>query len=220
MQHEFFIKLSGILFVIIAMVSLAGCAGNKDIMPSSSSEISSIAPDISGEDNIVVSSKLAEIIGEGNYEAYIDQLGYLLNSPDWHAVTDISPTDYVMWYAFSVRDQHLSDEMHMSKYLIDNKDGLFIPADEFESEVRRHFNVSIEHLKSDPVIYHETERLYSTPSALEQLAKSFYEITKVIEDDCTIQIDFVLTIENMSEAKTLVLEKDSSQWHYVSYISK
>ena len=220
MQRKFFIKLVGVVCAMTTMVSLAGCADNADIMQSSSSEKSSISTDNVGQDNSGVSNSSPADVREDNYDEYIDQLGFLLNSPDWKTVMEISPTNYVMWYAMFVRNQHTSDDMYMSKYLVDNKDGLFFPSDEFESGVTKYFDISIEHLRSDPVIYHEVEQLYSTPSALETLAETSFDITNVIESEWATQIEFVLNIGNSSEKKVLTLEKTSNGWRYVSYVSK
>lgn len=222
MQRKLFIKLVGIVCAMTTMVSLAGCTDNADIMQSSSSEKSSTSTDNIGEDNsgISNSSSPAEDVREDNYDEYIDQLGFLLNSPDWQTVMEISPANYVMWYAMFVRNQHTSDDMYMSKYLVDNKDGLFFSADEFETGIARYFDVSLEHLRSDPIIYLESEELYRTPSALETLAETSFDITNVIKSEWVTQIEFVLNIGNSSEKKVLTLEKTSNGRRYVSYVSK
>lgn len=157
-----------------------------------------------------------DISSQEQYQAYVAQLGYLMTSADWKTAEDISPADYVMWYGYRMRDLPSCDQ-----YRIEGRDGLFFPAEEFESQVAGCFHVPAAHLRSDPVVYLESEQLYRTPAALMPLAETDFEITSVTEEDSLIRITFTLDLVafDLSKEMTLTLEKTADSVYYLSYQS-
>ncbi len=203
--------------LLAACLCFGGCAERRSTHTSSIQSEADAEKSSHGGNSASIEES-AEASGEQEqYETYVAQLGYLLNSSGWETAADLSPTDYVMWYGYRMRDLPSSD-----RYRIEGRDGFFFPAEEFESQVTSCFDVPVAHLRSDPVVYLEAEHLYRTPAALMPLAESSYEITSVTENSTTIQVEFTLDFVefNRSKEMTLRLEKTADSIRYLSYYSE
>ena len=149
-------------------------------------------------------------------ERYIGELGFLLNSADWETAEVVSPAMYAMWYGYRVND--LPDR---DRYLIDGRDGMFFPAEEFEQAILDRFAVSVEQLRSDPVIYLEKEQLYQTPMAL---AESQIQVLDTEQDGTVIRIGFsqyFVDSKNMVEKElTLEVEEGTEEFRFLGYVDR
>ena len=152
-------------------------------------------------------------------ERYIGELGFLLNSADWETAEVVSPAMYAMWYGYRVND--LPDR---DRYLIDGRDGMFFPAEEFEQAILDRFAVSVEQLRSDPVIYLEKEQLYQTPMALMPLAESQIQVLDTEQDGTVIRIGFsqyFVDSKNMVEKElTLEVEEGTEEFRFLGYVDR
>ena len=152
-------------------------------------------------------------------ERYIGELGFLLNSADWETAEVVSPAMYAMWYGYRVNDLPSRDH-----YLIDGRDGMFFPAEEFEQAILDRFAVSVEHLRSDPVIYLEKEQLYQTPMALMPLAESQIQVLDTEQDGTVIRIGFsqyFVDSKNMVEKElTLEVEEGTEEFRFLGYVDR
>lgn len=105
--------------------------------------------------------------------------------------------------------------------MIDDKDGLFFPEQEFEEAIFKYFAVLPDYLRSDLSVYLGAEHLYKTPAALMPLAESTVEILDVKQEGSTIGIEFVLNFAEF-DSKNIVLEIEESAdgFEFLSYKSK
>ena len=129
---------------------LFGCSHSvEDVVPSSNISISNgtSKPD----KNEISSDEEQNVPDKRTCEKYIEELGFFLNSSDWETPSDISPSQFVMWYGYRV-----SDLPTVSEYMIDDKDGLFFPEQEFEEVIFKYFAVSPDYLRSDSSVYMDT----------------------------------------------------------------
>ena len=150
------------------------------------------------------------------YAQYISQLTWLLTSDDW-VPSEITPTDYVMWYGY-----HVKTSGSVEAYRREGEDGLFFPQEEFEQEVQKYFDVSTEHLRSDAEIYLADRKVYRTPVALYILSKKECTIKKVTDEDERIEILFSLLYPESDTHSEIVLsiKKENDGFSYLSYVHK
>lgn len=150
------------------------------------------------------------------YAQYISQLTWLLTSDDW-VPSEITPTDYVMWYGY-----HVKTSGSVEAYRREGEDGLFFPQEEFEQEVQKYFDVSTEHLRSDAEIYLADRKVYRTPVALYILSKKECTIKKVTDEDEKIEILFSLLYPESGNCSEIVLsiKKENDGFSYLSYVHK
>ena len=150
------------------------------------------------------------------YAQYISQLTWLLTSDDW-VPSEITPTDYVMWYGY-----HVKTSGSVEAYRREGEDGLFFPQEEFEQEVQKYFDVSTEHLRSDAEIYLADRKVYRTPVALYILSKKECTIKKVTDEDEKIEILFSLFYPESGNCSEIVLsiKKENDGFSYLSYVHK
>lgn len=150
------------------------------------------------------------------YAQYISQLTWLLTSDDW-VPSEITPTDYVMWYGY-----HVKTSGSVEAYRREGEEGLFFPQDEFEREVQKYFDVSTEHLRSNSEIYLADLKAYRTPVALYILSKKECTIKKVTDEDEKIEILFSLLYPESGNCSEIVLsiKKENDGFSYLSYVHK
>jgi len=206
-------------FIVTIMICLSCCLfacshSVEDVAPSS--DTSSSSETSKPDANEISSESEQSVPDKESCKKYIEELGFFLDSSDWETPSDISPSQYVMWYGYRVKD--LST---VSEYIIDDKDGLFFPEQEFEEVIFHFFGVSSDYLRSDPSVYLEAEHLYRTPAALMPLAESTVEILDVKQDGSTIRIEFALNFVEF-DSKNIVLEivEKSDSFNFLSYKSR
>ena len=216
--------------VLVLCLVLAGC-GRGEAVPSSgggpvaSGAFSEPEKGDGGESSSAASEppsapdEQQELLTTADCERYIRELGFLLNSADWETAAVVSPAMYAMWYGYRVND--LPDR---DRYLIDGRDGMFFPAEEFEQAILDRFAVSVEQLRSDPVIYLEKEQLYQTPMALMPLAESQIQVLDTEQDGTVIRIGFsqyFVDSKNMVEKElTLEVEEGTEEFRFLGYVDR
>lgn len=193
-------KLLLIALCLAVVCSLAACSngGKTDTSePSDDTQVSE-APEQSAPEDIVESL---------DYDGFVTNLGSLTTDPGWEKVEDIPVDKLVMWYGYRVIAPQSDNAELMSFYMVEGKDGLFIPANEFEAEILRHFGLKAEHLRADTELFDEEAMTYATPAALFDLAETSYKITRIVDEVDFDVIYFDLTIagaEPVERALTVV----------------
>lgn len=193
-----------ITVVIITCLCLSACS-DQSLSTSSSTNCS---------DSYESSNKIQKENGS-NYMEQVERLGSLLRK-DWKSAKDISVSDYVIWYGYKLQDSLSS----LSQYLKDDQDGFFFPAEEFENEVTKYFNVSTDYLRSDSSIYLADEQLYRTPVALAPLSKLNFEIESIKEDETSTKIFVLLHFEGYDVHKILIIQNNASNVQYLSLLEE
>lgn len=215
MKRNFLILLLAV-YLCLSACSLQSTNDDNEIADSESSSQptvqSSQSPEISNpyleeSDNVSLDETARE---------YIEFLDSLLLS-EWESPGDISPMNFVMWYGYQIQNLSI-----MENYRIDGRDGLFFPYEEFEAEIKKYFDVSIEYLRSDPNVYLKDEHLYRIPAALTPLAETSYDITDVNCNGSIIKIEFSFNLVEKKLAKEMILtlEKVDGDIQFLSYSSK
>jgi len=136
---------------------------------------------------------------------------------EWEKPEDIQPMNFVMWYGYKTQSLLTSEN-----YCIDGRDGLFFPEEEFEAEIKKYFDVSVEYLRSDSSVYLKDEHLYQTPAALYPLVERTYDITNISFHGSVFHIEFTLNYVEQKAFKEMILtlEKVDEGVHFLSYTSK
>ena len=144
---------------------------------------------------------------------FIQFLDALLLS-EWETPQDIQPMNFVFWYGYQIMDSGTLEE-----YFLDGREGPFFPAEEFETKIRKYFDVSVEHLRSPSAIYLEDEQLYTPQAALMPLTERSYDITDIKQNGSVISIEFTLTYTELHKSKNVVLtlEKVSDGIRFLSF---
>ena len=136
---------------------------------------------------------------------------------EWETPQDIQPMNFVFWYGYQIMDSGTLEE-----YFLDGREGPFFPAEEFETKIRKYFDVSVEHLRSPSAIYLEDEQLYTPQAALMPLTERSYDITDIKQNGSVISIEFTLTYTELHKSKNVVLtlEKVSDGVRFLSFCSR
>ena len=155
-----------------------------------------------------------------DYLDTIQTLGWLLDRGDWESTDDLSARDMVMWYATFIGEQNASDEMYMSRYLVDGKDGFYFPQKELEDSVSFYFGIKPEQLRADPAVYDAEAQAYVTPAAVGPLAEKEIELTKIAEGEAVV-LYFDLRVEGTEDVQKKALTlRSGNPLVYVSYTTK
>lgn len=136
---------------------------------------------------------------------------------EWETPQDIQPMNFVFWYGYQIMDSGTLEE-----YFLDGREGPFFPAEEFETKIRKYFDVSVEHLRSPSAIYLEDEQLYTPQAALMPLTERSYDVTDIKQNGSVISIEFTLTYTELHKSKNVVLtlEKVSDGIRFLSFCSR
>ena len=136
---------------------------------------------------------------------------------EWETPQDISPMNFVFWYGYQIMDSGTLEE-----YFIDGREGPFFPAEEFETKIRKYFDVSVEHLRSPSAIYLEDEQLYTPQAALMLLTERSYDVTDIKQNGSVISIEFTFTYTELHKSKNVVLtlEKVGDGVRFLSFCSR
>lgn len=210
------------MFIVVIIICLSSILFScshpaENAVPRSESSVQSEESKVSQSDSSETSSESEQnTLDKETCKKYVEALGFFLNSSDWETPSEITPSQFVMWYGYQVNDLPTVGE-----YLIDDKDGLFFPEQEFEEAISKHFAVTPDHLRSDLSVYLEAEHLYRTPAAIMPLAESTVEILDVIQEGSIISIEFSLNFAEF-DSRNIVLEVEESAdgFKFLSYKSK
>ena len=149
-----------------------------------------------------------EPVEERKAREYIELLDSLA-SLEWESPEEISPANFVFWYGYRIKDSS-TEESPWKKYSIKDRDGVFFPQEEFEAAIQTCFDVSAEHLRSDPVFLKE-EELYQTPAALYPLAARTYDITGFVRDGSVITVQYTITYPEYGDTEQMVLTAEETE---------
>ena len=131
-------------------------------------------------------------------ESYLRLMESLLGT-SWDTPSDIPIYKLVHWYAYQF------DEAERQKYVIDGKDGLYFPENEFEEKMAKYFGLSSDYLRSSSECYSEEEHTYRTISALGPLSEKVYEIIDISDNNSITSIEFKIHYIEIDEVAENIL---------------
>lgn len=225
-------KILSLIFIFNLLYIFVSCdAGSGDSTGSSEMTNESITESGSSEKQIsseTQSSAMSEnssvttssINSEVNvdYEDVITNLGWLLgNGYKWSTTDEIQTSDVIMWYATFLEMQHSDDEFYLSQYLIDGKDGFYLPAPELEVAAMTYFNISPEKLQKDE-LYNSKNGTYTTSSPTGPRPDRDIKVNKaqIVGDNVIIDFSIInLSINSTTDHQLVISNNDVPV--YISY---
>lgn len=164
-------------------------------------------------------SILPNFNANSKYEQYIFELGWLKDSSGFNSVSNISPEQYVMWYATYQKNAHPEDEQYLSQYFSESEGRAVFPAEEYETTILKYFNTTTDHLRSDPNVYISNINKYGITGPVGELAESSVEITQAETEGNIIKLYFTLNFPefSISSNRLLIIEKTDTAFQYISY---
>ncbi len=181
-----------VLLSVLLCLSLFSCEG--DVVISSSSEVNLY------ENEVIITAD------------DIRSLHMIINDT-WENGEDISVQHY---YAYFLDNYgfHLTEQANAEKY----PDGF--PAEEFESFIRLHFDVSVEHLRSDKSIYREETNTYKKQLMVPHIVSQvkFDENNVIKDNDVFVVTAKVSAYPNISpyETREYRLKRVGDKFKYIS----
>ncbi|RPF42109.1 hypothetical protein EDD70_2852 [Hydrogenoanaerobacterium saccharovorans] len=191
------------LSILLALTLFTACS-TPDIVAEFGESLQIERPD-SNKNNDTSASKGQPQTNEeiSNSKAIVQSLGSLL-AQNWDTPKILTSTDIVMWYAEHLKEQHPEEELYLSRYAVDGKEGFRFPQEELEYTTEQYFGIKPEQLQTDKTIYNLQGQVYITPTAIGNLPEKQIEITEV-EESHLITIHFNLTIEGAPHPETKAL---------------
>ena len=204
--------LAGILGGLLLFV-LVGCG--TETLPNTPSAES--APQPAKGDSTTDSpsdAPQAETEDSSNYNSYVAPILYFLSSSKtWRDPSELTATDFVMWYAFFTRDS--DPEGYVTNYQIEGKDGFHVPAEELEDAAANYFGIDAKLLRSDNLIYNAEEGMYVTPGAVPIVHREITNITGKQENG-NLVLDVTVSFYETTYHKIITLFVDSGTFRYIS----
>jgi hypothetical protein len=78
----------------------------------------------------------------------------------WEGGESLSPGSYFSWFFSTTMKEDYEYKLEAYKNPRTEDGGWFYPQEVYEERVQRYFQVSTEHLRSDPIYYHEEDQAY------------------------------------------------------------
>ncbi len=228
----------GAVFAMILTMAACGGSGGESQAASASPDSGSSAPESTPAEAEVPQAD-DELVGEivmrygalptqegadpGTYPIILaGSLFYLTES--WESPEEISADRYFSWYYTGDwgEDWETQQELYPSPIpgaSADGSDSVLYPQDLYEGRIQQYFEVSADHLRSDPVYYHADYQGYSANQWT--MGKGIAPLLNMVEytqegDILTIQVDEsnAVNAPRNSHLLTVRLEPDGG-WKYL-----
>ncbi len=146
----------------------------------------------------------------------IELLG-VLNNIEWESADEIG-TNMFWWLYNSYVCANTTYEERVEKYTVNLKDGWFYPAKEMEAYIQKYFDVSVEKMRSDTLVYHEEYNAYNVGGGNNLTPKITFASSDVTENGDIYTVTAKLDYMAYSEVKVYTLKKDGDCFKYISCV--
>ena len=211
------------IFLAVLILCLSGCSsltGSLSSAPPSSQQSESDSSHTTSETISEAPSSTASIPSiEEYYQTHVEPLMFLRNIK-LQSPSDIPASMFYGWYLTYINNNTPS-ETRNEKYKIDGIDGWTYPAEEYETNIQKYFDVSQDHLRKGNV-YHSEGNYYNF------LGSGFPMFSKIEkEDDISIngnEIKMLIACSNSNDftetiQKELTVQKLENGFKYKSLIT-
>lgn len=143
----------------------------------------------------------------------------MLLGPYWENPEEISVDDLVMWYGYKILALEETVPGTAEKYIRDDLDGLYIPAEEFEEAVFDHFGLGPALLEESQCFSPEYS-CFVTPTALYDLCSFGLSVSDTSFEGGIYRISFEISFEDGERRPGVlsVTEEEDGSLRFLSYL--
>lgn len=156
------------------------------------------------------------------YLDLVNKLGYFqCMNRNWNFTEELEPSDYVMWCAYLLKEEYGERFVDFTNENFNEEEGrLCISSNIVEQIVTHYFDVSIEYLQSDSLVYNEERNDYGIIHALYPLVSIDYTVLSIDEKKDSVVIEIKNECNNRQWIKVLTLVKKENEIKILSYKDK